>query len=73
MTIADCMLDTENAMILKEVTGADNSLAGMVRRIQLSAKGLKLGVQRHAPACGAEQQTAGTDPPEKAKNDKNEA
>jgi len=60
-------------MILKEVTWCDNNVAGLIRRIRLAARGLKLGIQRAAPACGTEQQSAGTNRSGKAKNEKNEA
>jgi len=59
-------------MILKEVTWCDDKAAGLIRRIRLSAKGLKLGVLRPAPVCRTEQQGAGANRSSKAKNEKNE-
>jgi len=60
-------------MILKDLTWRDNSVAGLIRRIRLSAKCLKVGVLRPAPVRRAEQEGAGANSPGKAKTEKNEA
>jgi hypothetical protein len=64
---------TEDAMILKDPTWRDSNVAGLIRSIRLSAKGLKLGVLRPAPVCRTEQEGAGVNRSSKAKNEKNEA
>jgi len=46
-------------MILKEIMWCDNKMAGLIGRIRLSARGLKLGILHPAPAGGTEPEGAG--------------
>jgi hypothetical protein len=63
----------EDAMILKDLTWRDNNVAGLIRGIRMSAKGLKLGVLRPAPVCRTEQQGAGANSSNEAKKETKEA
>ena len=58
-------------MILKEVTWCDTNLSELIRRIRLSARGLKRGVLRPAPSRGTEQDNAASSGSGSAKNKEN--
>jgi hypothetical protein len=63
----------KNATILKEVTWCDNTVAGLIRSIRLSARGLKSGALLPVPSPKTEQERAGASCSEKAKTKKTQA